>query len=226
MTMSLQQTTSRLGQRDCKELLNIWLNFLPQIEFPTREEPVPTSEMPLLKEAKENIFRIDASTTTRDHHFVIQSLHSLIFLEAVYLFYKSLNVLKSSQCDALNGFKTWSVAAAYQASYFGLKCFLDILGVHVTRVANRDLIIDLYPSYRSLKKKEIERRRREFEVQIQLTKQLDHYEFWHIFQRVLRITQGLPLAGAEALIHFWGFIEPTEFARQRNQIIYYPELVA
>ncbi len=217
--MSFQQTVSRIGKKDWSILLNLWSDFLPKIEFPIVDAPPPTSEIPSLEAAKERIIQIEKNSTIKDHHFTIPGLHVLIFVEAVYLFYKFLNVLKSAQSNTLNGFKTWSVATAYQASYFGLKCFLDIVGIHSTRVANRDILIDLYPSYSGLTRKEAKRRRDDYEIQIQLTGQLVHYEYWQIFQRILRISRNLPLE--ERLVRFLASLEPTVFARQRNSIIYY-----
>jgi hypothetical protein len=215
--MTIERIGKRIGQRDWGTLINIWLEFLPQIEFPIEVDPPPTSDIEGLGSAQKTIAQ--DQSTTKDHYFVIPGLHQFVFPEAVYLFYKSLNVLKSAQCDILNGFKTWSIANAYEASYFGLKCFLNIVGVHSTRLNNKDMLIDFYPSYSSLTRKQIDARRRTFEINIQLIKQLEHWEYWTLFQRVINTTKNLPVE--KSLIDHMISINPKMFAKKRNLIIYF-----
>ena len=96
MIMSIDRIGKRIGQRDWEKLIDLWLEFLPQIKFPVESDPLPTSEISFLEEVKEKINQIEKQSTTKDHYFIVRGLHPRIFLEAVYLFYKSLNVLKSA----------------------------------------------------------------------------------------------------------------------------------
>jgi hypothetical protein len=218
--LDIRHLCKRVGKKDWNSLLSIWVNFLPEIDFPIIEEPEPTSSIEKLKTIRTEIEEIEHKTTKKEHYFVIQGAHNLVFQESIYLFYKALNVLRSTQCELEGGFKTWSISNAYQSSYFTLKSILNLLGVHITRIDSKDLLIDLLPDYKGgFSKKEIANRRLDFECQVQITKQLEHWELWTLLQRVLHVLQCSLIKGK--VITFLCGVSAKDFAKQRNRIIYY-----
>ncbi|MBI5409368.1 MAG: hypothetical protein HZA14_08385 [Nitrospirae bacterium] len=86
-------------------------------------------------------------------------------------------------------------------------------------INNIDLLIDLFPEYKKITKKEHLRRRESYECQIQLTRQLEHWQQWSIFQRVLRVAKELPIP--EKIQSIISNVEAKDFANQRNRIIYH-----
>ncbi len=217
--MDIKHLCKRVGKKEWNNLLGVWVNFLPQITFPIPEEPEPTSSIEKLKMVKIEIEQNEYQSTNKEHYYVIPGIHNLVFQESIYLFYKALNVLRSTQCELGGGFKTWSISNAYQSSFFALKSLLNLLGVHITRIDSKDLLIDLLPDYKGLGKKEISNRRLEFECQLQITKQLEHWELWTLLQRVLNVFQ-CSLINVN-VIAFLCRISPKDFAKQRNKIIYF-----
>ncbi len=219
MKIDVENVTKRIGARDWKELKDLWLNFHPIIDFPIDSEPVSSSDIPEFQEIRKEVLDKEKRTTERSHFFLLPGIQPYVFQEAVYLFYKSLNALKSSQGDILSGFKTWSVTSAYQATYFGLRCLLDLVGLHAVRVDNVDLLVDLLPDLSVRPRKEREKSRTLFELKIQRIRQFEHWEWWELFQRVIRLCNNGPFD--ERLRIFLGSLDSKFFAKQRNYIIYH-----
>ncbi len=218
--MDIKHIYKRIGDRNWENLTDIWLNFLPSIEFPISVDPAPTSNISNLIEIKNQIIDIENRSTIKDHYYSVPGLHSLIFQEAVYLFYKSLNVLRSAQSDLMNGFKTWSIANTYQSSYFMIRCLLNLLGVHFVRVENKDILVDLCPSYSSkITKKEVQERQSIFECRFQLISQPEHWHVWTFFQKTLEKFDNNIIS--EDPLTLLQKIEPKDFAKQRNRIMYH-----
>jgi len=217
--MDIHHLSKRIGNKKWDELQSLWINYLPQITFPIINLPDPTSSLEFLKSIKKEIEEIEKKSTIKDHYFKVDGLFQLAFQEAVVLFYKALNVLKSSQWGLDGGFKTWSVAEAYQSSYFALKCLLNLLGVHICRIESKDLYCDFLPDFKGFSKREIISRKESFECQIQLGKQLEHWEMWTLLQRVINVFSSNVVD--DKVLAFLSRINPKEFARQRNFIIYF-----
>jgi HEPN domain-containing protein len=215
--MSSAHLFKRIGKKNWDNILELWVHFLPEIEFPIIAEPINSASLEKLKTIKTDLNQIN--TSEKEHFYIINGIHNLIFQEAVYLFYKALNVLRATQCELEDGFKTWSIANAYQSSFFSIKSLLNILGVHISRIDSKDLLIDIFPDYKKLSRKEIERRKSAFECQVQLTKQMEHWELWALLQRVLNIFK-CPIIN-DQIVSFIYNVEPKDFARQRNKVIYY-----
>ena len=219
MGMTLESNLKRLGRRDWGELLDLCVEFIPKTTMPV-VDPLTVNALPDLQTIPGNITETEARSTKRDHYFQVGGLHPAMLSEAVVLFYKSLNVVGCTHLELDNGFKTWGVASAYHSSYFSAKCLLNILGVNFARVGDLDLIIDILPSYSDqLRKKEIERRKSTFECRILRSNRLEHWEVWLVLQRILRtLTSSILSSSSLKLILN---LEPKEFARQRNRIVYH-----
>lgn len=217
--MEISHLCKRIGKKNWDDLHSLWLNYLPQINFPLDNLPDPSSSLDNLKTIKVEIEKIEKESTNRVHYYRVDGLPQLAFQEAVILFYKALNVIKYSQWGLDGGFKTWSVADAYQSSYFALKCLLNLIGVHICRIESKDLLCDFQPDFNGLKRKEIISRRENFEWQIHLYKQFEHWEMWTLLQRMVYIFRSEIVD--KKVLYFLARIEPKDFAKQRNKIIYF-----
>ncbi len=183
------------------------------MSFPIEDFESPgCGQTDLMDRIGDELAEIEAISTNKTHFRGVEGIEYKVMTDAVALFYKSQNAIKSGQSDLLAGLKTWSITNYYEASYLSTRCLLNMLGLHVWRTTtNRELLIDLFPR--------IEKRRGVFiESQFHIIRQMDHWEVWGLLQRVLRTTANLPF-GRE-LIESVGKIESKAFAKQRNRILY------
>lgn len=217
--MSIDNISKRLGGRDWDEVTGYWQNFLSSTNFPIDENDIEENLQFKLEEIAIDIKNIENKSTERSHYHIIPGIQYNIFAESIYLFYKSLNSIKSAQVDQINGYKTWCINSYYQSSYFSMKCFLNIIGVFSCHVNGNYLLIDLLPSYKKFSRRDVLERRGEYELQIQKTKQLGHCENWIIFKRMINITNSLPIN--EKILNFLSSVDESKFAKQRNKIIYH-----
>lgn len=217
--MSIQDISKRLGSRDWDEVTGYWQNFLSSTNFPIDENYTEENLLFKLEEIASDIKNIENNSTERNHYNIIPGIQYNIFPESIYLFYKSLNSIKSAQVDQNNGYKTWCINSYYQSSYFSMKCFLNIIGVFSCLVNGNYLLIDLLPSYKKISRRDFSGRRDAYELRIQKTKQLGHCENWIIFKRMIKVTKRLPID--EKILNFLSSVDESKFAKQRNKIIYH-----
>lgn len=210
----------KIGNRDWIEVKNYWQNFISTPEFPITNFQYNDSLDDKLNTVSDNIKATEKKTTIRDHFEILNGIQEKIFMESIFLLYKSINSLKSAQSCQYAGYKTWSMSNYYQSCFFSLKSILNLLGVHYTRTKNNnDIIIDLIPSYKRINKSELTQKRKVFECRIIITKQLKHYEQWSIFQKAVTYTKNLDLT--EFLCSAIRKLKPKDFAETRNNIIYH-----
>jgi hypothetical protein len=218
MSNSIEHISKRIGHKDWNEVIEYWQNFLPSITFPIDEVDIEGSINFQLSKILDDIKNIENKSTEKNHYYHVPGIQFNIFSEAIYLFYKSLNSIKSAQIDQKSGYKTWSINNYYQSSYFSLKCFLNILGIFSCCINNNYLLVDLFPTYKKISKRDYINRRKVFELQIQRIWQFDHKENWTIYKRVINISNNLPVN--EQILDLLLSIDPKNFTKQRNKIIY------
>ncbi len=212
---------SKINNRDWLEVKNYWQNFISILEFPITNFQYNDTLDDELITVSHNIKSAENENTNRDHFEIINGIQEKIFLESIFLLYKSVNSLKSAQSCQYAGYKTWSISNYYQSCFFSLKSILNILGVHYTRTKNNnDIIIDLIPSYKRINISELTQKRKVFECRIiRYTKQLKHYDQWSIFKKVVSYTRNLDLS--DFLSIAIQKLKPLDFAETRNKIIYH-----
>ena len=217
--MNIEKVSEKIGQKDWKEVKNYWQNFLYLLEFPLSELDYSEDFKYTLKNIASEIKELEEKSSIRDHYFQIDGIQIKSFSDSIILFYKGLNAIKSAQCDQLSGYKTWSINNYYQSSYFTIKSLMNLLGVCYLRTEdNIDLLIDLLPHYKKISKAQFLRNRAAHECQIQIVKQLEHWQNWRILQKVIRYLKNPPFNnGFFKLFNF----PPKTYAKHRNNIIYY-----
>ncbi len=211
---SLDVFLKRIGPRDWQDVFSYWQDCIPAMSFPIENfETSIEDTSQLLQQVGEEVATDEDSSTNRLHYYELPGVRYKVFREAISLFYKAQNAIKSAQSDIRVGLKTWSIVNFYQASYHSIKSLLNVLGIHLCKTipGSRDLIVDLL-SPRGLKHKQV------VECQIHLAWQLEHWQLWGLLQRVIRMTGNLPFD--KRLVDVFNF-ECKTFARQRNLIIYH-----
>ncbi|MBI5409367.1 MAG: hypothetical protein HZA14_08380 [Nitrospirae bacterium] len=134
--MNIDPISKRIGHKDWKEINDYWQHFLASINFPIDTFEANESLEDDLAIIASTIKKIELNSSTKDHYYSINGLQYRVFSESVALFYKAMNTMKAAQCDQLAGYKSWSIASYYQASYFSIKSILNILGVYSCRTNN------------------------------------------------------------------------------------------
>ena len=217
--MSIDDKIKRIGKRNWQTIADLWIDYISIIDFPILAEyDESTIDMILLEKYRE-VVSIETKSTERDHFVETPGVNVALFSESILLAYKGINSLKSAQCDQLAGYKSWSISNYYQASYFFCKSILALLGIGFFRTStNKDLLIDVYPDYGNDKK----RAAKYFEEKlskVQIISQFEHHEVWTIFKRLIGITGELDVE--REYINKIRNIDPKEFAKQRNKLIYH-----
>jgi len=206
----------RIGTRRWRDVFDFWQECIPLVTFPVQDFSEPAEDVALrLREIGEEVSRVETTSTNRLHFAEIPGLKYKAFTEAISLFYKSQNAMKSAQGDLQCGLKTWSIVNYYQAAYYSIKCLLNLLGVHLCRTSdNKDLVVDML-SIQPGAKKQLDTA----DCQIHIAWQLEHWELWALLQRMVRVTTGLPLG--QFLINSLTGFDCKVFAKQRNLIVYH-----
>ncbi|MFC1583997.1 hypothetical protein ACFL5V_00470 [Fibrobacterota bacterium] len=214
--MEFERQIKRIGKRDWNSLRDLWISVTPVLSFPLDfSNPITP---PNLHTIKDEIVAEERNTTNKRHYSTIDGLHQYMLCEAVYLFYKTLNVFRSFHTIKENGFLTWSTVNSYQCSYFGIKAILNLLGICYIRIDSKDFIIDSLPNYKRISKKDLIRRREIQEVMFLLVKQPEHYDMWRLFQKVVT-TCNIDIWDG-TIINFLHDCSPKHFAKHRNKAIY------
>lgn len=139
--------------------------------------------------------------------------------EAIYLLHKAANVLVASQQQVRGGLPTWSIATAYQSSFFSKEALLMLLGVAFVEVNNKTLLLDIWPEpEKSATKKAKALYKVGSEIQYVHHSRIEHHHRWAVLKRVLRTLRNSPINGK--IINAIDDIDDKKFARQRNDLHY------
>ena len=101
---------SKINNRDWLEVKNYWQNFISILEFPITNFQYNDTLDDELITVSHNIKSAENENTNRDHFEIINGIQEKIFLESIFLLYKSVNSLKSAQSCQYAGYKTWSIS--------------------------------------------------------------------------------------------------------------------
>jgi len=217
---NLDSIIKRIDSKNWNIIIESWLQYITSLKFPiTNEEDFSYIDNEVSTLA-DNAIHDEKNATEKNHYYTLKGLHSKIFLDAIILLYKGLNALKSAQSDQKAGYKTWSILNYYQSAFFFVKSFLFLNGVWIyTTITSKNVVIDLFPSFKAKKKSEVERYKCEGFFNLLISKKLEHWEIWSIFLRVLNIASELPVNSRSIFI--FKQINAKDFAKQRNSIIYH-----
>ena len=96
---------------------------------------------------------------------------------------------------------------------------MSLLGISIIRtIDNIELLVDLLPDYKKINKSQFIRNREVFECQIQIIKQLEHWQLWRILQKLLCFLKNCPIN--DVYIRLFNY-DPKTYSKQRNSIIYH-----
>jgi hypothetical protein len=197
-----------------------WLNFLPTIDPPGSAPDVGLSDV---------IGFTTVAATISDYGTPIRveasGLREYVFREAVYLLHKAFHVTGCAENQARQGYKTWSLADAYQASLFGAKAILYFFGIALAEFKSKAVLIDIWPKEEDTHRRRKQKLRLPDDLSIQFIKlnmKFEHRHVWAIFQRLLRVID--INIWPETYIQALTKLEIAEFAKQRNLLQYKNEV--
>lgn len=212
----------KIGKIDFDEIVNFWGNFTHLIDFPVTLPLDKLESNTQIIEVCNEVIETENNSTVKDHFFSIDGVQSFVLQEAVVNAYKGLNVSSVVGSNIKNGFQTWPMCNAYQASFFLKKSILAFLGISIIRVSNKDFILNLIPTYsRKESKSSVIRRKADFEFRIIPIKQITHYEAWELFQRVINDLRQSEEIINNQMIYYLTSLDSKMFAKQRNENIYF-----
>lgn len=200
-----------------------WLNFLPAIDPPGSAPDVSLSDFISVSTVAETLSEsIEYGTIVRAE---AAGLRGYVFREAVYLLHKALHVSGCAENQVKRGYKTWSLADAYQASLFGAKAILHFCGIAFAEFGSKALLIDIFPKEQDTNKRRKQKLKLPEDPKIQFTRfnmQFQHKHIWAIFQRLLNVFD--MNVWQDTYIRALRKIKTGEFAKQRNDLNYKNDL--
>lgn len=197
-----------------------WLNFLPSIDPPGSRPDASLSE--------HSGFMGIASSITNFAEPIkadVPGLREYVLREAIYLLHKSSHVTGCAENQAKQGYKTWSLADAYQASFFGAKAILFFCGIALADFNNKAILIDIFPKEQDIQKRQKQKLRVLDDTAIEFTRlnmKFEHRHVWTMFKRLLDVFQ--MEVWPKAYIQTLRKLDVKEFAKQRNELHYSNEV--
>lgn len=206
-----ERKVKKLYGRSWDQIADYWLGHLPIINPPGSRPNTALSDFPGLDS---EIFETPVNGEARGE---VPNFRKLVFHEAVFILHKVGHILRASEDHANSGLQSWSLASAYQSSFFALKSILAFLGIVFPHDRNnKTIMVDIWAVPN--RKGRVGYARNDLEMQFVRHNRLEHKEMWTLFLRALRVTECKlwNKSIVDALIAF----EPTMFARQRNLLHY------
>lgn len=142
----------------------------------------------------------------------LAGVREMVFGESLFLLHKARHVIGTAELQIRDGLHTWSLANAYQGSFFAAKATLGFLGVSFPEFNNKNVVVDLFPH-------PVKNSDQYSDCAFHfLDTQLSHLPIWEIFQRMLGVS----------CVEFWPekivdkikAVDTKRFAKQRNHIHY------
>jgi hypothetical protein len=197
-----------------------WLNFLPAIEPSGSAPDVGLSEFIGFTDVAATIAEYGVSIRTE-----APGVREYVFREAVYLLHKAFHVTGCAENQAKKGYKTWSLADAYQASLFGAKAILYFCGIALAEFDNKAVLIDVFPKVEDRQKRQKLKLKLLDDPAIQFIKlnmKFEHRHVWAIFQRLLNVFD--MSVWEDSYIRALKKLGGKDFAKQRNELNYKNEV--
>jgi hypothetical protein len=213
--MSFETTLKKIDSRTWSNVKSKWFNYLPIFDYPGQ---APNAE---LYEAYDlaNYQKEVKGTPDQTMRSEVEVLRSDIFREGIYHLHKANHICYASNLHIEGGLPTWSISGAYQASLFGIKAVLNLLGIALPKVNMNHLLIDCFPKDAGLSNKQ---KKLGFipspELKFIYLPPLTHKQHWEVFQRVLRVTE-IDIWDANNISFLTG-ITSEQFTKLRNGLHY------
>ncbi|HKR02421.1 MAG TPA: hypothetical protein VJT09_17220 [Pyrinomonadaceae bacterium] len=197
-----------------------WLNYLPSITPPGSAPNEGISEYIGFTTVASAISDYDKPVRKE-----VPRLREYVFREAVYLLHKAFHVTGCAENQAAQGYITWSLADAYQASLFGAKAILYFCGIALAEYNNKAVLIDVFPKEEDINKRRKQKLKLPEDPTIQLIKlnmKFEHRHVWAIFQRLLAVFD--MSVWDNKYIRALKKLGHKDFAKQRNELNYKNEI--
>ncbi len=217
--IAIDSICKRIDSKNWETVAELWQEYIINVQFPVsfRTDYAPADEelSAIYDETKE----AERKQTQKEHYYHISGIQYAVFRDAVILYYKALNSIKSAQCSQKSGYKSWSIMNYYQASFFLVKSYLFLNGVWVhTTIDSKNMVADIFPAFTGKSGKELLRLREGNFCKILVSKLLEHWEVWSLFKRVLNVSAQLPID--DKYLRLFQRVSAKDFAKQRNALIY------
>lgn len=213
--MSFEKKIKRLSHRNWADVKNAWLPHVAQLTLaqPGQAPDAPLSEFHALAPIAPQV------PQDGEYRCDVSGFRTALLHEGIYLLHKAANVLVASQTQVTEGLPTWSIATAYQSTFFSMEALLKLLGVTVVEVNNKTLLLDVWPTAEQAASKKVKALYKlGSEIQCVHHSRLEHHHRWAILKRVLRTLNNSPIN--QLVINAIDSIDDKDFARQRNRLHY------
>ena len=185
--MALEHKLDKVRARKWANIRDAWLAHVPDFNSPGSCPDPGLERLPGLKGIP--IPKVDELPIRRED---VEGLRRNALWEAVFLFHKCAHTNLAAQRLGERGMRTWSMFNAYHSAYLGAKGIMELLGVALPNIDGKQVLIDLFPETKPLRKKGKHQPVRidplYTEFQITRLDGLDQRQLWQAFQRVLRVS--------------------------------------
>ncbi|HVT86401.1 MAG TPA: hypothetical protein VHD35_14455 [Chitinophagaceae bacterium] len=211
--MSFDTHLGRIDKRKWESIKSNWYSYLSIIDPPGTAPNYEISDSILLREEINNVkdsgeFKCDLVEIRKD-----------IFREGIFLLHKAANVTGVTYSSATNGFLSWSNSSAYQSSFFAVKSIFCFCGMTFPKINGIDYLVDIWPQTEPISNNQLKKGIQPIQkTKILKFKNLNHYQYWRIFQRLLTIMD--ISIWNDDLVELLKIINPLDFGKQRNSLHY------
>lgn len=215
--MSTETQIKRICHRDWTEILDAWLAHLGPLSISPPGSP--PDEGLVDNFALGSVFKKVVPPQIELRTPAIPGLNATMLHEGIYLVHKAANVLVAAQNQIAQGLPTWSIPTAYQSAFFSMEAMLQILGVAITEIDNKSMIVDIWPSVDAKASRQLKNSYQiGSEIHLLPVSRIDHHHRWAVLKRVLRMLSNSPISGK--IINTIDAVDDKQFARPRNRLHY------
>lgn len=207
-----------LLERYWGEIREIWTDSLPSID---RIEDPPAEavddHIPLVETV-----RAASPLNEPLHDLDVPGLRSIALHESCFLALKAWHVAGTVNLQLNEGYSTWPLSDAFQASLFAAKSLMRLVGVLTVEVDNKSLLIDLFAraSGRTGSRKASKvNLSSPASITLVPCRRVENRHHWQILARLSRVTI-IDSPNLDALLANLGRLDPTDVGQQRNRLLY------
>tara|TARA_A100000171_G_scaffold44677_1_gene47710 strand:- start:801 stop:1823 length:1023 start_codon:yes stop_codon:yes gene_type:complete len=208
-----QTKVQKVRKRNLSKVCRGWLAHVPDIESPGC---APRETIGTIADINDALNRVPIKGELIEP---LNASRDIVLHEGYYLAHKAIHVEMSCARAVKQGFHTWAIVDAYQASLFALGSIMCLLGLTVERHNNDFILLDVWGANPHLVGDLPHTDYPQDQIHFIRFKTLDHYHKWALLKRTLRTLEtDLPLVTFlnEALTGR----DEKEFSKHRNNVHY------
>lgn len=209
-----EHNIKKIDKRDWDVIKDKWYNYIPSIATPG---DAPTIEIKKFY-GLQDLYSKTVAANKAPYFEEVVSLRSAILWEGLYLTHKALHVSGSAILHLENGLISWSLANAYQSSFFAVKAIISLLGISFPRLS-KPFMIDCFPKGEELTRSQLKKMRvPKTELKFLIFNDLSHVEYWEILQRILFVST--VTCWDDEVIEYLKAMPGEKFVEERNNLHY------